>query len=368
MFRTSRTRMSAGWRFRSRGARYLLARYSASDRSAPARSSLAQPVRTLRVPSRMTQVACRTSLPRASRSSDSSHRRAPLLRRGIAPSFVRYWPALCNPCRRYARSQGGPGPLHGVIHWQSSSRRGRQAWPPRPAEGADRGQYPHAGDTCSPFVGIPWHFQASTLGVDTSIPIGRSKCRRLVSTPLGLFLLGILGVRSGQPDVSNLTELPDRDKLFLFSPVECSLELGIPKLPLLLGSALRRRAGVEVFANQLLIDHPHSWPIRRDRQVDPLLGQNCHQHSLQPQHRRALILPAGLRPKVGLRRRLGRRSGRQPIHHHGRNRIPVLVLLRRLDQPQAEGVLLPLPATSVLAHSQPGIGDAATKLLISQAR
>src|SRR5215831_13237549 len=117
--------------------------------------------------------------------------------------------------------------------------------------------------------GIPWDFQASTLGVDTSIPIGRPKCRRLVSTPLALFLLGILGVRPGQPDVSNLTNLPDRDEPFLFSPVECSLELGIPKLPLLLGSALRWRAGAEVFANQLLIDHPHRWTVRWDRQVDP---------------------------------------------------------------------------------------------------
>src|SRR6516164_4990840 len=225
MFRTSRTRMSAGWRFRSRGARYLLARYSASDRSAPARSSLAQPVRTLRVPSRMTQVAWRTSLPRASRSSDSSHRRAPLLRRGIAPSFVQCWPRWCNPCRRYARPQAVRGLLHDVIHWQSSSRRGRRAWPPRPAEAADRGQYPRAGDTCSPFVGIPWRFQASTLGrrhlgvdtwastlgrrhlgVDTSIPIGKSKCRRLVPTLLALFLLGILGIWPSKPDVSNLVD------------------------------------------------------------------------------------------------------------------------------------------------------------------
>src|SRR5262245_39978314 len=225
MFRTSRTRMSAGWRFRSRGARYLLARYSASDRSAPGRSSLAQPVRTLRVPSRMTQVAYRTSLPRASRSSDSSHRRAPLLRRGIAPSSVRYWPALCNPCRRYARSQAVRGLLHGVIHCLSSSRPGRRVRPPGPAEAADPRQYLHAGDTCSPFVGIPWHFQASTLGVDTPIPIGEVQ----VSTPLALFLVGILGIRPGQRDVGDIADLPDRDEPFLFSPIEHPLELGVPK-------------------------------------------------------------------------------------------------------------------------------------------
>src|SRR6516164_11125278 len=95
---------------------------------------------------------------------------------------------------------------------------------------------------------------------------GRSKCRRQVSTPLALFLLRILRIRPGQPDVSDVADLPDRDKLFLFSPVECPLELGIPELPLLLGGALRRRAGVEGFADPLLIDHPHRWAIRRDGQ------------------------------------------------------------------------------------------------------
>src|SRR5215470_17475949 len=83
---------------------------------------------------------------------------------------------------------GGPGRLHGVIHWQSSSRRERRAQRPRPAEAADHDQYPRARDTCSPFVGIPWHFQASTLGVDTSIPIGEVQVSTLSVDAPGLFL------------------------------------------------------------------------------------------------------------------------------------------------------------------------------------
>src|SRR5262249_15374052 len=122
-------------------------------------------------PSRMSQIGRWVTLPALSRREGRSQRRAPLLRRGIAPPCVQYWPRWGNPFRQYARRQTLRGRLHGVIHCHSSSRRERRAQPPRPAEAADRRQYPHVGDNCSPFVGILRHF-ASTLGVDTSIPIG----------------------------------------------------------------------------------------------------------------------------------------------------------------------------------------------------
>jgi hypothetical protein len=44
------------------------------------------------------------------------------------------------------------------------------------------------------------------------------------------------------------------------------------KAPYLLRGTVRHRANIESLPHQLLVDHPHDRPIRRNRQVDPLFG------------------------------------------------------------------------------------------------
>src|SRR5215471_877578 len=77
---------------------------------------------------------------------------------------------------------GGPGRLHGVIHWQSSSRRERRAQRPRPAEAADLHQYPHVGDTCSPFVGTPLGISGRRTWTSNFSPYRGGQVRQVSST------------------------------------------------------------------------------------------------------------------------------------------------------------------------------------------
>ena len=134
-------------------------------------------------------------------------------------------------------------------------------------------------------------------------------------------------------------------------------------MPLLLRSASLLACGVEQLPHDLLIDHAHRRPVRRDRQIDTLISQDLHQHPLQPQYCGALILlPApfiqgsGPGPAAAVRR-----TCRPPIHHHRRDRLAVFVRLRCRHLTQGEGVFLPLLATPVLAYGQPSIGDAAAE-------
>src|SRR5262245_50547822 len=62
------------------------------------------------------------------------------------------------------------------------------------------------------------------------------------------------------------------------------------------------------------------------------------------------------------------RRNRLPVHHHRGDGISILVRLRRLNDTQCEGILLPLPAAAMLTHRQPCISDAAAELLLAQAR
>jgi hypothetical protein len=113
-----------------------------------------------------------------------------------------------------------------------------------------------------------------------------------------------------EPDIRDAVDLPDPDQLLVLSPVERAREFLTSELPSLLRCAVGWGADVELLPDDLLVDHPYCWPVRWNRQLDALLGQNTHQHAFEPQHRRLLVLARGFGPRVRLRRGAGGFTGR----------------------------------------------------------
>src|SRR5262245_19992869 len=168
-----------------------------------------------------------------------------------------------------------------------------------------------------------------------------------------LIQLCLFGFGSDQPEVGEAFDLPDANQLLTLGPIECRKEPLAPEPSFLLRGALRRRAGIKGPPDQLLIDHPDNRAVRCDRQINPLLGQDRHQHSFQPQCGRALILALGFSPRI-IRPGLYFWNRPSPVHHHRGDRLAILVGLRRRHLPQHERVFLALAASAVFADRQPG--------------
>src|SRR5262249_11145026 len=154
----------------------------------------------------------------------------------------------------------------------------------------------------------------------------------------------------------DVADFPDRDEPFLLSPIERPLELGVPKLPLLLGGCRppacwrRRPRGPALDRPSAPLGHPARSPGQPPAR--PGSSSALASAAAPP----CAGLAGGAAPKYGLRLRFScGSSSRQPIDDHGRDRVAVLVLLGRLHHPQHEGEFLPLAAIPVLAHSQPGL-------------